>query len=177
MLRYPARAEVVGVSCYSSKDLLLWRPEGIVLQADPSDPQSDLHPSKVVERPKVIYNRIYSEYVMWMHVDTADYKYARIGVAVAKSPVGPFQYVTSFRPNGHESRDMTIFEDPKEKGVAWVIYSSEDNMVTHVSQLSADFRSTSGVWKRTLLNLKREAPAAFYHNGMYFLLTSGCTGW
>jgi len=27
---------------------------------------------------------------------------------------------------------MTIFEDPKEKGVAWVIYSSEDNMVTHV---------------------------------------------
>jgi len=174
--RYPARLEVMGVSCYSSKDLLNWKPEGIVLKPA-KQPKHDLHASKVVERPKVLYNKLTDTFVMWMHVDTADYKYARTGVAVSARPTGPFEYAGSFRPHGQESRDMTVFEDPKHEGVAWLVYSSEDNMVTHIGRLSEDYRSTSGPWVRTLLNLSREAPAVFYHNEMYFLLTSGCTGW
>ncbi len=50
------RTEAGGVNCYSSKDLLNWKYEGLVLQPEMSDTQSDLHPSKVLERPKVIYN-------------------------------------------------------------------------------------------------------------------------
>ena len=42
--------------CYSSKDLLNWKFEGIVLPAVKDDEKHDLHPSKVLERPKVIYN-------------------------------------------------------------------------------------------------------------------------
>ena len=49
------RTEAGGVNCYSSKDLLNWKYEGLVLQPEISDTQSDLHPSKVLERPKVIY--------------------------------------------------------------------------------------------------------------------------
>ena len=51
------RTDVTGVGCYSSKDLLNWKFEGIVLPAVKEDPNHDLHPSKVLERPKVIYNK------------------------------------------------------------------------------------------------------------------------
>lgn len=50
------RTDVTGVSCYSSKDLLNWKFEGIVLPAVKDDQGHDLHTSKVLERPKVIYN-------------------------------------------------------------------------------------------------------------------------
>ena len=41
---------------------------GLVLTHSP-DVSSDLHPSKVVERPKVIYNDATGKFVMWMHID------------------------------------------------------------------------------------------------------------
>lgn len=66
------RTDVTGISCYSSRDLLNWKFEGIVLQAEKNDSTSDLHPSKVVERPKVIYNARTGKFVMWMHIDSAD---------------------------------------------------------------------------------------------------------
>lgn len=38
--------DVVGISCYSSRDLLHWRHEGVVLPANTTDPAHDLHVSK-----------------------------------------------------------------------------------------------------------------------------------
>ena len=38
------------------------------------------------------------------------YKKASVGVAVSGRPMGPFQYLRSFRPHGQESRDMTLFK-------------------------------------------------------------------
>ena len=64
----------------------------------------------VVERPKVIYNAATRRFVMWMHIDSADYETARVGVAVAQRPEGPFVYQGSFRPHGQQSRDLTIFK-------------------------------------------------------------------
>ena len=58
------RTDVTGVSCYSSKDLLNWKFEDVVLKAVQDDPTSDLHPSKVIERPKVIYNPATKKFVM-----------------------------------------------------------------------------------------------------------------
>ena len=69
--------DVIGVRCYSSRDLYNWQDEGIVLAAQPGDPAHDLHPSRVVERPKVIYNPSTRQYVMWLHIDTTDYCTAR----------------------------------------------------------------------------------------------------
>ena len=90
------RTDVTGVGCYSSKDLLNWKFEGIVLPAVKDDPNHDLHPSKVLERPKVIFNKKTGKFVMWAHVESADYSKACAGVAVADSPVGPFVYQGSF---------------------------------------------------------------------------------
>src|SRR6266853_39259 len=93
------RVDVGGVSCYSSTNLYDWKNEGIVLPAVPDDPQNDLHPSKALERPKVIYNKTTKQFVMWMQIDTASYAAARSGVAVSEKPAGPFKYLGSFRPN------------------------------------------------------------------------------
>ena len=99
------RTEAGGVNCYSSKDLLNWKYEGLVLQPEISDTQSDLHPSKVLERPKVIYNDKTKKFVMWLHVDSDDYNKAAAGVAVSDSPTGVFTYLGSMHPNGQISRD------------------------------------------------------------------------
>ena len=58
----------------------------------------------------MLYNANTSQFVMWMHLDTSDYEAARIGVAVAEHPTGPFHYLRSFRPHGQQSRDLTVFK-------------------------------------------------------------------
>ena len=70
----------------------------------------DLAPSKVVERPRVLYNDMTKRFVMWMHIDEADYELARCGVATAVKAGGPFTYRGSFRPHGHMCRDFTVFK-------------------------------------------------------------------
>ena len=109
------RTEAGGVACYSSKNLQSWKFEGIVLKPDMTDPTSDIHPSMVIERPKVIYNDKTKKFVMWMHIDNYNYSKAAAGVAISDSPTGNFQYLHSLRPGGEESRDMTLFKDEDGK--------------------------------------------------------------
>ncbi|MFN8095524.1 MAG: glycoside hydrolase family 43 protein, partial [Vicinamibacteria bacterium] len=170
-----ARVDAVGVSCYSSKDLVRWKHEGVVLPAVKDDPRHDLHPSGVVERPKVVYNAKTKKYVMWLHVDSADYKKAQAGVAVADRPTGPYRYIGSVRPDGGESRDMTLFQD--DDGKAYLVYSSESNATMHVSLLSDDYLKPVGKVVRIFAEQSREAPAVFKRKGLYYIVTSGCTGW
>ncbi|TVU36305.1 hypothetical protein EJB05_18235 [Eragrostis curvula] len=169
------RVDIIGVSCYSSKDLWSWTHEGIVLPGEPRNVTHDLHKSKVLERPKVIYNDRTGKYVMWMHVDDANYTKASVGVAVSNSPTGPFTYLYSFRPHGFESRDMTIFKD--EDGTAYLFYSSCDNTELHVSPLTMDYLHITAAMKRILIRRHREAPAIFKLQGTYYMITSGCSGW
>lgn len=51
-------------------------------------------------------------FVMWMHIDTEDYEWARVGVAVASNVTGPYHFLTSFRPHNQHSRDLTVFQVP-----------------------------------------------------------------
>ena len=169
------RTDVTGVGCYSSKDLLNWKFEGIVLPAVKDDPNHDLHPSKVLERPKVVYNKKTGKFVMWAHVESADYSKACAGVAVSDSPVGPFVYQGSFRPNNAMSRDQTVFVD--DDGRAYQFYSSENNETMYISLLTDDYLKPSGRFTRNFVKESREAPAVFKYNGKYYMLSSGCTGW
>lgn len=170
-----ARVDVVGVSCYSSADLLHWKNEGIVLPARKDDPDHDLHPSRVVERPKVLYNEATRTFVMWMHIDTADYGYARTGVATSDSPTGPYRYLGSLQPNGADSRDMTVYKD--DDGAAYLFHSSQWNRTMHIVRLSDDYLGPTDRFVRVFANRSREAPAVFKDGGRYYCITSGCTGW
>jgi len=169
------RVPAGGVSCYSSKDFVHWKYEGIALAPVVSDPENDMDTSRVLERPKVIYNEGTRKFVMWLHIDKSDYNYARAGVAVSDQPQGPYKYLGSLRPNGQESRDMTVFKD--SNGHAYLIYASEGNNTMHISALSEDYLSLTGEYNRILINQRREAPALFRYNGKYFLITSLCSGW
>ncbi len=169
------RTDVGGVSCYSSRDLLNWKFEGVVLQPEPNNPQSDLHPSKVIERPKVVYNAFTNKFVMWVHSESADYSKACAGVAISNSPTGPFEYQGSFRPNESMSRDQTLFVD--EDSICYQICSSENNQTIHINRLTKDYLKPDGNYVRRFIGQSREAPAIFKYNGHYYMLSSGCTGW
>ncbi len=196
------RVDVTGVSCYSSTNLYNWKNEGLVLRAEPKSPEHDLHTSKVLERPKVIYNRATKEFVMWMHVDSQDYAAARTGVAVSTKPTGPFRYLESFRPDagvwpdnatdnekkpgatntfardfqkGQMARDLTVFVD--DDGKAYLFYASEENATMHVSLLTPDYHHTAGKYARIFIGRSMEAPAVFKRAGKYYIIASGCTAW
>ncbi|GLU53798.1 glycosyl hydrolase family 43 [Dyadobacter frigoris] len=169
------RVPASGISCYSSKDLKNWKFEKIALSATVSDTESDLDTSKVIERPKVIYNQKTKQFVMWMHVDYKDYSYAHAGVAVSDNPAGPYRYLGSVKPNGQDSRDMTIFKD--DNGSAYLIHASEDNNTMYINQLSNDYCSVTNQYIRISEGKRREAPAMFKFGKKYYLLTSACTGW
>lgn len=169
------RTEAGGVSCYSSKDLYNWKFEGVVLEPDIQNPESDLHPSKVLERPKVIYNDKTKKFVMWLHVDSDDYWKAAAGVATSDQPNGKFEYIASMHPNGQMSRDMTLYKD--EDNRAYLLYSSEGNATLYISLLTDDYLNHSGTFTRNFPDKSREAPAVFKRDNKFYLISSGCTGW
>lgn len=170
-----ARVDVIGVGCYSSKDLWTWKNEGIVLAAEENDETHDLHKSNVLERPKVLYNDKTRKYVMWMHIDSVNYTKAHVGVAISDHPNGPFEYLYSKSPHGFDSRDMTVFKD--DDGIAYLIYSSVDNSELHIGPLTEDYLDVKNVVRPILIGQHREAPALFKHEGTYYMITSGCSGW
>jgi hypothetical protein len=169
------RVNAGGVSCYSSKDLLNWKYEGVALSPVVNDSTSDLYIGAVIERPKVIYNDKTKKYVMWMHIDKRNYGYARTGVAVSDKVTGPYTYIGSMRPNDAMSRDMTLYKDVD--GRAYQICSSENNATMHINELTDDYLKSTGNYKRILIGANREAPAIVKHNDKYYLITSACTGW
>ena len=168
------RVVMTGVSCYASRDLVHWKNMGNVLPSV-SDPNSDLYSGKVLERPKVTYNKSTGKFVMWMHIESEDYKVARAGVAVADKPAGPFRYLGSVRPDGAMCRDMTLFQD--DDGKAYLFFASEENATMHVSLLTDDYLKPSGKFERIFVNHSTEAPAVFKHHGRYYFVGSGCTAW
>ena len=169
------RVNAGGVSCYSSRDMTHWKNEGVALAPNAEDTASDLYIGRVIERPKVLYNAVTRQYVMWMHIDRDDYGYARAGVAVSDKPAGPFHYLGSVRPNGQMSRDMTAYQD--DDGRAYLVYASENNNTLQVCLLSPDYLGPTAVYKRILVGQRREAPAVFKSGGKYYLITSLCSGW
>lgn len=169
------RVPAGGVSCYSSKDLIKWKYEDVALSPVKADRTNDLDTSKVIERPKVIYNKRSKKFVMWMHVDANDYSHSQAGVAVSDKPSGPYTYLGSVKPNGQMARDMTLYKDDDEK--AYLVYASESNKIMHVCLLSDDYLSPTKNYSRITSAHDREAPAVFKYNSKYYLITSDCTGW
>lgn len=169
------RVPAGGISCYSSKDLKKWKFEGVALKPTTGDPQNDIDTGRVIERPKVIYNDKTKKYVMWMHIDKNDYSYSQLGVAVSDKAAGPYEYLGSITPNGQTGRDMTVFKD--DDGKAYLIYASEKNATMQVCLIGEDYITPTTSYSRILENRNREAPAVFKHEGKYYLITSGCTGW
>lgn len=91
----------VGINCYSSRDLLNWKFEGVVLPVVTDNESSDITKGCIMERPKVVYNEKTRKYVLWFHLELKGHGYdaARVAMAVSDSPTGTFQYIRSYRTN------------------------------------------------------------------------------
>ena len=91
-----------GVRVYTSTDLYNWKDRGMALPMS-DDPSSPIAHKSIVSRPKVIYNEAMKTFVMWFHHEKLDglagYRTAASGVAVSDSPLGPYTYIGTKRPN------------------------------------------------------------------------------
>ncbi|MFE1949279.1 RICIN domain-containing protein [Streptomyces sp. NPDC059524] len=160
------------VSAYRSTDLKTWEFRHHVL-TEASDPELD---GANIERPKVIYNSATQRFVMWMHKENgSDYGEARAAVAVSDTVDGDYDWRGSFRPLGHMSRDITTFVDTD--GTGYMVSAANENADLHVYRLTADYTGVESQVQKLWSGQWREAPALFKRGGVYFLLTSGATGW
>lgn len=216
-----------GICAYSSVDLYNWKFEGEIMRNLSSREQLEKEEyfkslyagyteeqldevynaindtTSVIERPKLIYNEKNQMYVLWFHADgptkesDSNYAAACAGVAVSKSPAGPFRYMNRYRlnvcPENQEdmypqskgmARDMNLFVDDDK--TAYIIYSSEENLTIYISKLNENYTSLEtppekAVYGKDFIRLfpgaQREAPAVFKRNGKYYMMTSGATGW
>ncbi|MFJ9210435.1 RICIN domain-containing protein [Streptomyces sp. L-9-10] len=160
------------VSAYRSTDLKTWEFRRHVL-TQATDPELR---SANIERPKVMYNSATGTFVMWMHKESAtDYSEARAAVAVSSTVDGDYTWRGSFRPQGHMSRDITTFVDTD--GTGYMISAANENADLHVYRLTPDYTAVESQVQKLWAGQWREAPAMFKRDGVYFLLTSGATGW
>ena len=163
------------VSCYASKDLAHWTFRNQILKLANVE---QLQRGWALERPKVFYNAKTKKFVAYMHIDGAlpgegrGYQFARVGVATCDRVDGDYSYLKSFRPLGHESRDIGQFID--DDGAAYLIFEDRP-FGFRIAKLSADYL---GLEKEVcLVPAHLEGGAIVHYNGLYYAIGSELTGW
>ena len=179
----------VGVVMYESDDLHTWKYEGVILSCS-DDKDSALYAPMRFERPKIIYNEKTKQYVLWCHyvrypgVHGFDKGQGEAGVAVCDTINGTYRWLGTMRPIDERGivRDCTLYQD--HDGSAYFVYDrdvsaypGELNRCLYIVKLSDDYLSCTNEYKRIDTAFQREAPAIVYHNGYYYMITSGLTGW
>ncbi|OLN89352.1 hypothetical protein CCHL11_08993 [Colletotrichum chlorophyti] len=158
------------VNCYSSTNLIEWSFEGRLLSR--TEEAGDLGPNRIIERPKVTKNDKTGKYVLHLHVDSTDYKDARVGVATGDSVCGEYEYIRSFRPFDYQSRDIGIFKD--DDGTGYLL-TEDREYGTRIIKLTDDYLDVAEVtfgWEYFA-----ESPALVKRDGTYFIFGSHLTGW
>ena len=163
------------VICYSSTNLVQWTHRNQVLKL--MNPEN-FGRGWVLERPKVFYNARTKKFVMYMHIDGPlpgefrGYGLARVGVATCDTVDGNYQYLKSFRPLGHESRDIGQFID--DDGTAYLIFEDRP-FGFRIAKLSDDYLAVEK--EICLIREPMEGGAIVHHDGLYYVIGSALTGW
>ncbi len=163
------------VSCYRSQNLAQWqfRNQALVLTN-----VENLQRGWALERPKVFYNTQTKKFVMYFHLDGAlpgekpGYNLARVGVATCDTVDGNYQYLKSFRPLGHESRDIGQFID--DDGAAYLIFEDRP-FGFRIGKLSEDYLTVEK--EVCLVPEHLEGGAIVHFEGLYYFVGSRLTGW
>ena len=167
-----------GVRCYSSKDLYNWKDEGIIIQPEPENPASSLHPEANMDRPHIIYNRMTGKYVCWLKIMNQDGTQSET-VLTAPDILGPYTKVREgLRPLGMSAGDfdLAVAEDGKA-----YYYFERVHSETICADLTEDYTDVTGYYSthfpRKHPPYVREATAHFLRDGKHYLVTSGTTGY
>lgn len=181
------QSTTTGVVMYESEDLLNWKYEGVIL-ACTDDPDSQLRAPMRFERPKIVYNEKTKQYVLWCHYVKypGDHEFedgtGDAGVAVCDKVNGLYQWLGYSRPVDQDGmvRDCTIYKDLD--GTAYFVYDrqhmvEQENRCLYIVKLSDDYLSFTSEYRRIDVAYRREAAAIVFHDGYYYMLTSGLTSW
>ncbi len=164
-----------GVKLYSSTDLYNWKDEGFAIR-ESSDPKNPFYPTRIMDRPHILYNEKTKKYVLWAKTaDLADYRPA-FSICIADD-LHDFHFVRELTPTPHLAGDFDLFIKD-EKG--YIIYENP-HCETICRELTEDF---TGLTERYSSHQtadgpphSREAACHFSAKGKDYLLTSGTTGY
>ncbi len=135
----------------------------------------------ILERPKVVYNIQTKKFTAFFkfYPKGTGYLKGYLGVATADKPVGPFKFQHKFLGADSEfgSGDFSIFKD--QKGDVYHLTVRKPDKTFVIGKLRDDYLFTipnsyeiaQGIEKHT------EAPALVWHDGKYYLIGSGSSGW
>jgi len=145
---------------------------GVAISDDPQGPFNFVHSL----RPNTGFWPInVMDYHKYPVADTIKEKYCG-GLGCLPAHVDTINILGRDFEKGQMARDMNLFLD--DDGVAYHLYSSEENSTLHISQLTEDYLSFSGKYARFFPNRYMEAPTIFKTStGTYFFMGSDCTGW
>ncbi len=181
------QSTTIGVVMYESEDLYHWRYEGVVLACSETS-DGPLRAPMRFERPKILYNEKTGQYVLWCHYVgyPGDHGFApgtgEAGVAVCDRVNGSYTWLGSLRPVDGDGmvRDCTVYQD--RDGSAYFIFdrqslSDPENRCLYIVKLSDDYLTMTGEYRRIEPAYRREAASVVYHDGYYYMVTSGLTSW
>lgn len=160
------------VNMYSSKDLQHWKFEAKIIENGVTHP--GLGKDRFIERPKLLYNKKTKQYVVWCHWEGKNYGASEAGIFYADNITGPYKFHKGERPLNVKSRDCNVFVD--DDGTAYFISTIDENQHLGFFTLSDDYLEAKDC-KWLFKGMRREAPAIVKVDGVYYMLSSACTGW
>jgi len=167
-----------GVRCYTSKDLYNWEDKGLIIPPDTEDETSSLHPSSMMDRPHIIYNKQTKKFVCWVKIMERDGTQTAT-VLTADHILGPYTMVrTKLRPLGMSAGDFDLAVAPDGKAY---YYFERVHSETICADLTEDYTDVTGYYSTHFPHnappFVREATAHFCRKGKHYLITSGTTGY
>lgn len=167
-----------GVRCYTSKDLYNWEDKGLIIPPDLENPEASLHPTSMMDRPHIIYNKKTKKYVCWLKVMKKDGRQLET-ILTADSILGPYKIVRDgLKPLGMNAGDFDLAAAPDGKAY---YYFERVHSETICADLTDDYTDVTGYYSTHFPHISppyvREATAHFSRYGKHYLVTSGTTGY
>lgn len=175
---YKYNANFSGIGLYSSEDMMNWKFENIILTPETPDDDGTIG-FCTIERPKLIYNEMNQEFVLWAHWENGtDYAESKLIVAKSETVNGDYEFVNRFNPAGNRSLDMTIYNDVDNQQAYIISSGGTDGHTMYVYPLTDDYLDIDADQSYGfLIDEGREAPALVKAGEYYVLFTSGQSGW
>ncbi|MBD0822849.1 family 43 glycosylhydrolase [Aestuariibaculum marinum] len=170
-----ARNNFVGVSCYTSTDLVNWKFEDNVLTQEEVFKDSERQWAWL-GRMGVAYVKEADKYVLIIQYG------ARVLFATADSPLGPFKksYVKSMEDwiGTTNTGDQTVFTD-EDTGKSYLVYSyGKGRHKIYISEIGLKNDTITLLnYKQVFKGAGREGNCMFKYKGKYYLAASQLYGW
>ncbi len=167
-----------GVRCYRSSDLYNWEDLGLIIPPDTKNENSSIHPSSMMDRPHIIYNKKTKKFVCWLKIMQKDGSQSET-VLTADELTGPYTIVREgLYPLDMSAGDFDLAVAEDGKGY---YYFERVHSETICADLTSDYTDVTGYYSTHFPHSHppyvREATAHFKRKNKHYLITSGTTGY